>query len=102
MIHTPTMSSPAMHVDGESVALAMKGALECAQRLKIRSIAIPGLGTGVGGVPMRTAAAIMMQHLKDHVEKFDLLRFVIFVGYQDMATKEFAIALQKIFKMSGR
>jgi len=100
VIHTPTMTRPPIHINKENVKLAMQSALKCAQRLKIRSLAFPGLGTGVGGISMRTAANVMMLQLKQHIDKSTMLTDVIFVGYRDEATREFENALLKTFRMS--
>jgi O-acetyl-ADP-ribose deacetylase (regulator of RNase III) len=100
VIHTPTMTSPAMHINEENVELAMQGALKCAQRLNISSLAFPGLGTGVGGVSVETAANVMMQKLKEHIDGSTMLTEVIFVGYRDEMAREFRKVLLKTFKVS--
>lgn len=100
VIHTPTMSRPAMYINEENVELTMQGALKCAQKLKISSLAFPGLGKGVGGIPMRTAAYVMMQKLKQYIDESIMLTDVIFVGYRDEAAREFENALLETFKAS--
>jgi len=101
VIHAPTMARPAMQINEKNVKLAMQGALKCARTLKIKSVAFPVLGTGVGGLSMEAAADIMMQELKKHLNDPTMLKDVIFVGYRGEAAKEFEKAFLKILKMSG-
>jgi len=98
VIHAPTMSRPAMHIESQNIKLAMKGALECAKEKGIRSIAFPGLGTGVGGFPPEEAARIMIQELKDHIDKQTSLKEVVFVGFNEELTQAFVKSLEETFK----
>jgi len=52
VIHAPTMERPAMRIGKRNVGLSVRGALKCAEGLKIRSMAFPGMGTGVGGLSL--------------------------------------------------
>ena len=61
VIHAPTMEQPASIIDVGNVSEATRGALECAEENELRSIAIPGMGTGVGGVPFDKAAKAMLE-----------------------------------------
>lgn len=65
VIHAPTMPRPAMRIPSENVYLATKAALERADRMGAKSIAIPGMGTGVGGVSFDAAAKAMARALRD-------------------------------------
>ena len=60
VIHAPTMSLPAMSTDLKSVEKATRAALRVAKDLGLSSIAIPGMGTGVGGVPVEDAARLIL------------------------------------------
>ncbi len=80
---------------------AMAGALKCAQNLKISSLAFHGLGTRVGGLPMKTAASITMQELKKHLNQLTTLKVVIFVGYRNEAAEDFQKAFSKVFRNVG-
>ncbi len=64
IIHAPTMPEPGMRIPGQNVALATKAALRLADEKGFQSIAIPGMGTGVGGVTAGDAAAKMIQEIK--------------------------------------
>ncbi len=64
VIHAPTMESPAQKAVSYNVAMSIRGALLLADDQKIKSIAMPGLGTGVGEFPKKEAAKIMIEELK--------------------------------------
>lgn len=64
VIHSPTMQKPAMKIPLENVRLATKAALELARKLKIKSIAFPGMGTGVGGIKAKDGARVMIEECK--------------------------------------
>jgi len=65
LIHAPTMERPAMRTTGEKVYHATKAALERADEVGAKSIVIPGMGTGVGGVSSEAAAKAMVRALKE-------------------------------------
>jgi O-acetyl-ADP-ribose deacetylase (regulator of RNase III) len=71
VIHAPTMSRPAMRIDVENVKLATKAALDIGFRQNIKTIAIPGMGTGVGGVPVEKAAKAITTIVKEYEIKFE-------------------------------
>jgi len=71
VIHAPTMKEPAMKIPVENVKLATRAALELALKTNIRSIAIPGMGTGVGRVPADDAAKAIVSIAKEFENKFD-------------------------------
>lgn len=64
IIHAPTMPEPGMHVPVRNVALATKAALTLADEKGFESIAIPGMGTGVGGVAHADAAKVMVEAVR--------------------------------------
>lgn len=64
IIHAPTMPQPAMRIPPQNVALATKAALTLADERGFTSLAIPGMGTGVGGVAHAQAAAVMVQAIR--------------------------------------
>ncbi len=86
VIHAPTMEQPAMRIGIENVKLATKAALEFALKTKLKSIAIPGMGTGVGGVSKSDAAREMIKIAKEYENKFDK---IILIGYNDDLANEF-------------
>ena len=76
VIHAPTMKQPAMRIDVENVRLATQAALKLAEDLKLQFIAIPGMGTGVGGVPPEKAAKAIINVAKKFENKFKKIIFV--------------------------
>ncbi len=61
IIHAPTMAEPGMRIPVQNVALATKAALTLADQKGFESIAVPGMGTGVGGVAHADAARAMVE-----------------------------------------
>ena len=53
-----------MHIPARNVALATRAALALGDSHGFTSIAIPGMGTGVGGVAHAEAAALMVKEIK--------------------------------------
>ena len=68
VVHAPTMERPAMRTTSEKVYRATLAALRCADEAGAESLAIPGMGTGVGGVSFGGAATAMVKALRE----FDL------------------------------
>ena len=92
VIHAPTMEQPASLIDVENVKEATRAALECADENGLKRIAIPGMGTGIGGVPMDKAAMTMIEVIVNFNEKS--LQEVILVD----RTKEMVDEWNKAFK----
>lgn len=65
IIHAPTMEQPAMRIPAENVSKATEAALKLADEKGFISIALPGMGTGVGGVSKDEAARRMVEAIKD-------------------------------------
>jgi O-acetyl-ADP-ribose deacetylase (regulator of RNase III) len=86
VIHAPTMEQPAMRIGINNVKLATKAALEFALNNNIKTIAIPGMGTGVGGVSLEDAAREMVNIAKKYEDKF---KKIIFVGYSEELANAF-------------
>jgi O-acetyl-ADP-ribose deacetylase (regulator of RNase III) len=96
VVHAPTMEQPAMRTSKENVQLATKAALECAEQRKIKGIAFPGMGTGVGGRSPDEAAKVMVHEIKNHIDKGTSLEQIILVGYAEDLTQAFQDALKVI------
>ncbi len=77
VIHAPTMPEPGMRIPVKNVALATTAALTLADQQGFESIAIPGMGTGVGGVAHADAARAMVEAARAFSPK--ALTSVIFV-----------------------
>lgn len=77
IIHAPTMPEPGMRIPPQNVALATRAALVRADEQGFESIAIPGMGTGVGGVTPHDAAVKMLHEIRTFAPR--TLRSVILV-----------------------
>ncbi|MFN3598715.1 MAG: ADP-ribose-binding protein [Aquificaceae bacterium] len=64
VIHVPTMEEPAMRTTEEKVRKAVRAALELADRMGFEVIAMPGMGTGVGGLSKEIAGKAMLEEIK--------------------------------------
>ena len=95
VIHAPTMERPAMRIGIENVKLAVRAALECANELKLKSVAFPGMGTGVGSVGLEEAAEAMVEESKKHLDEGTSLKRIVFVGFRDDLTQAFLAAINK-------
>jgi O-acetyl-ADP-ribose deacetylase (regulator of RNase III) len=65
-----------MRIGIENVKLATKAALDLAINLKIKSIAIPGMGTGVGGVGTGLAAKAIVEIARQYEDKIEKIILV--------------------------
>jgi len=98
VIHAPTMEEPAQPSNIISVKKATIAALKKASELKISSIAFPGMGTGVGGVPKTKAAQAMIKTIKDFLDQ-STIKEVILIAYNQEMFEAFKDAIKK--KLDG-
>ena len=66
VIHAPTMEQPGTKVGVENVRRATRAALLAAAHHGLELIAIPGMGTGLGGVDPSDAARAIVDELRAH------------------------------------
>ena len=92
VIHAPTMEEPGSKIGVENVRRATRAALIAAGRNGFEVIAMPGMGTGVGGVPVDEAARAMVDELRAHRQP--LPATVYLVGTNDMLLSAFDAALK--------
>ena len=71
VIHAPTMQQPAMRINAANVQKATKAALDLGKKLGVKCIALPGMGTGVGGVAVEDAAVAMASVVKTFESSFE-------------------------------
>ena len=64
VIHAPTMVKPAERTNVRKVQAATEAALRCADDAGLKSIAFPGMGTGVGRVKPDDAAQCMVEAIR--------------------------------------
>lgn len=93
VIHAPTMNQPIEKVSVENTKSAMKAILECAEKNNIKEIAVPGLGTGVGGVPHKEAAEVMVNEARNFKSK--KINKIIFVCHSEESCSAFKEATRR-------
>ncbi len=96
VIHAPTMERPAMRIPPDNVRLAVRAALRKAEELGVESLAIPGMGTGVGGVDPRVAASIIVEEVAKFLERSVRLKRVDLLDLDEKVAKEFEKALRGV------
>ena len=74
IIHAPTMKQPAELATKLNVVLATRAALRLADSLNLSSLALPGMGTGVGKLAVEEAAEAMLSEILSF--KATCLKFV--------------------------
>lgn len=70
IIHAPTMPEPAMRIPPSNVGAATRAALALADEQGFQSLAIPGMGTGVGKVSPSDAAREMLGAIRRFQPEF--------------------------------
>jgi len=98
VIHAAAMGTDLV-TDAAKVRAATKNALLRAEELRLRSIAFPALGTGVGGFPYARAAQIMIETVQEHLRGETLLEEVVFALYGEEAYRAFA---EELARQEGR
>jgi O-acetyl-ADP-ribose deacetylase len=85
VIHAATMGMD-FKTDEVKIRQSCKNALRIAEELKIKSVAFPALGCGVGGFPLLASAKIMSQEVFRHIkEDGSQLKEIIFCLYDKEA-----------------
>ena len=92
IIHAPTMPKPALSIPAENVVKATRAALALADARGFESVALPGMGTGVGGVPHAEAASRMVAEIRAFVPK--ALRVVTLVDVDSAMVAAWRTALR--------
>ncbi len=68
VIHAPKMEKPAMRIKPENAYHATFAALTKAFDLTLKTIAFPGMGTGVGGLSPESAGMEMIRAIKEFLD----------------------------------
>ena len=93
IIHAPTMPEPAMRIPVENVRLATRAALRLADEQGFVSLAIPGMGTGVGRVAPEEAAEGMVEEIRQFQPRS--LESVILVDVDPVMVRAWQAALSR-------
>jgi O-acetyl-ADP-ribose deacetylase len=81
VIHTPLTHDPAQKTDSFNVESALEAAIDAAENESMRSIAIPAMGTGSGGLSRKEAAKTMVGVIKR--KKFQSIETIILVAHSE-------------------
>jgi len=87
VIHGATMGMD-FRTDEDKIRKATRNAMKRAVEMKMKSVAFPALGTGVGGFPYERAAEIMYEEVSKFSDQ-EYPQEVIFVLYDQAAYEEF-------------
>lgn len=79
-----------------SITKATKNALVIASRKKMRSIAIPAIGTGVGSVSMPHCARAMLIETSNFLDENEYPKSIYFVLFDIESLKHFQIVLENL------
>ena len=95
VLHAAVMAMD-FKTDEKKIRHATRNTLVLANKLKLRCIAFPALGTGVGKFPMEQAAQIMLEEVQQHLETETTLQKVIFALRTQDAMDTFYAVLNKM------
>jgi O-acetyl-ADP-ribose deacetylase (regulator of RNase III) len=91
VIHAAVMGQD-LRTDAGAIAAATRSALALAETLACRSVALPALGTGVGGFPVDRCAAIMVPLAEEALRRGGSLDRVTFALFGRSAYEAFTAA----------
>jgi O-acetyl-ADP-ribose deacetylase len=66
------------HGEPELLASCHRRSLEVARELGARTVAFPAISCGVYGYPAELAAPVAVAAVREHADRFELVRFVLF------------------------
>ena len=92
IIHAATMG-PDLQTSEELIRRATASALAKAAEVGASSVALPAMGTGVGGFPMDRAAGVMVDEALRAASATTSLERIVFVVRDESARRLFAAAL---------
>jgi len=76
----------------QSLADSLRAVLDLAEQYKLKSIALPAIGTGIARFPIDRCAEIMLRIVHDHLSRQPSLNSVYFVLIDDGAYEAFVTA----------
>jgi O-acetyl-ADP-ribose deacetylase len=94
ILHAAAMA-PGRPASAAAVGGATAAALRLAAAEGLTSVALPALGTGVGGVELAAAAAAMGAAVRDHAAGPTPVTTVVFALYDQAALERFGEALER-------
>lgn len=100
VIHAAVMGQD-LQTDAALVARATQTALERAASHGLETIAMPALGTGVGGLALTDCAQAMLGAVQAHAQTPTTLKQITFVLFGSSAYHEFEQAMTRILRPSA-
>jgi O-acetyl-ADP-ribose deacetylase len=100
ILHAAAMA-PGRPASAAAVGSATAAALRLAAAEGLTSVALPALGTGVGGVGLEAAAAAMGAAVRDHAAGPTPVTTVVFALYDQAALERFGGALERELGRDG-
>jgi O-acetyl-ADP-ribose deacetylase (regulator of RNase III) len=94
VIHAATMAED-LTTSAEAIEAATRSSLRLADELGCASIALPLLGTGVGGFPVAEAAALIARTAAAHARAGSRLERIVLVAYDEPAARALARAVEE-------
>jgi O-acetyl-ADP-ribose deacetylase len=94
ILHAAAMA-PGRPASAAAAGTATAAALRLAAAEGLTSVALPALGTGVGGVALEDAAAAMGAAVRDHAAGTTPVTTVVFALYDREALERFGAALER-------
>jgi len=95
VIHAPTMERPG-RTTLENVYLATQAALKCADEVKAGSLAVPGMGTGVGGLSPSQSALAVVKAIKEHIDIGTSIKRIVLIGLSEDVVKAYEDAIRQL------
>jgi len=94
VIHAAVMGQD-LHTRDIFIRQATIATLNLAEKYKIKSLALPAFGTGVGGFPITACANIMITAVRGMESRLTSVERVVFCLFEDVAWKVFRDALER-------
>jgi len=89
VVHAAVMGQD-LRTDERLIERSTRSALEAADRVGAESVALPALGTGVGGFPLADCARVMIQAVTAYAPSSRTVRTIRFVLFGQRAYRTFA------------
>ena len=96
VVHAATMPATTLQTDELLIRSATRSALKKADEVGAASVALPALGTGVGGFPIQRAARVMAEEAVAFGRTAQSVERVVFVARNEEARGAFADALDEV------
>jgi O-acetyl-ADP-ribose deacetylase (regulator of RNase III) len=91
VIHAAGME-PGGAADEASVRAAARSSFQLAAELGCRTLAVPAIGAGIGGLPMQRCAEVLLEEARAHLRGATSLEEIRFVLYGEPSFRVFEMA----------